>query len=228
MTRKMELFLENKYSKWYFSIIENARARHLDNVYVEKHHIIPKSMGGDNFTENLVNLTAKEHFICHLLLVKMVFDEHKKKMNYAYWRMCNVSEKRYKPTSRFYEMGKNGFIESHKGHVPYILSHTDESKNKISKSMSIALSRLTEAEMSMRMANSCCNPESYTQERIQNMRQGMIGKKKTKTIKLLQAEADRKNRTAEQKLSCGSYNKGKTWTIIDGKRVWIDKGAQNY
>jgi uncharacterized radical SAM superfamily Fe-S cluster-containing enzyme len=38
----------------------------------EKHHVIPKSMGGSNKKENLVNLTVRQHFVCHRLLTKMV------------------------------------------------------------------------------------------------------------------------------------------------------------
>ena len=39
--------------------------------YSERHHIIPKCMGGDNSQSNLVNLSAREHFIAHLLLCKI-------------------------------------------------------------------------------------------------------------------------------------------------------------
>ena len=39
--------------------------------YCERHHIIPKSIGGSNSSYNLVNLTAKEHFIAHRLLEKL-------------------------------------------------------------------------------------------------------------------------------------------------------------
>jgi hypothetical protein len=39
--------------------------------YYEKHHILPKSCGGKNNKDNLVLLTAKEHFIAHKLLVEM-------------------------------------------------------------------------------------------------------------------------------------------------------------
>lgn len=39
--------------------------------YSERHHILPKCMGGTNAKENLVRLTAKEHFIAHKLLVRM-------------------------------------------------------------------------------------------------------------------------------------------------------------
>tara|TARA_R110000822_G_scaffold309985_1_gene440848 strand:+ start:630 stop:1286 length:657 start_codon:yes stop_codon:yes gene_type:complete len=39
--------------------------------YKERHHIIPKCMGGGDDEENLVDLTPEEHFLAHLLLVKM-------------------------------------------------------------------------------------------------------------------------------------------------------------
>ena len=80
--------IQNKYTNWYLKIIENAKMRILcDNAYHETHHIIPKSLGGTNIKDNLVKLTAKEHFICHLLLVKMVIGDAKRKMAYASWQM---------------------------------------------------------------------------------------------------------------------------------------------
>ena len=60
----------NKYSRWYEAIIDRARPRKLDG-YKERHHIIPRSLGGNDSDLNLVDLTAREHFICHWLLVKM-------------------------------------------------------------------------------------------------------------------------------------------------------------
>lgn len=49
------------------------------------------------------------------------------------------------------------------------------------------------------------------------------GVKKTKTPKLLAAEADRKHRSIESKMKCGAKHKGKTWKLIDGKRVWMEE-----
>jgi len=40
----------------------------IEYVYYEKHHIIPRGIGGTDDKENLVLLTAREHFICHKLL----------------------------------------------------------------------------------------------------------------------------------------------------------------
>lgn len=90
------LFNNSKYAKWYFNIIKTAltkprkKARNVISEYFEKHHIIPKSIGGDNNNSNLVLLTAKEHFICHLLLTKMCIDKtHHRKIIFA-WRSLAV------------------------------------------------------------------------------------------------------------------------------------------
>lgn len=64
------------YSKIYDDIINNAKNRNLDG-YKEKHHIIPKCLGGDDSDENLVYLTAREHFVVHQLLVMIYPDNHK-------------------------------------------------------------------------------------------------------------------------------------------------------
>jgi hypothetical protein len=71
----MARFLKNKYTKWYFALVNNAQHRSITG-YVEKHHIVPKSLGGDDSASNLVVLSAREHFVAHLLLTKMVDDKH--------------------------------------------------------------------------------------------------------------------------------------------------------
>lgn len=45
-----------------------------DDCYCERHHIIPKSEGGLDEPDNLVNLTAREHYVAHLLLAKIYKD----------------------------------------------------------------------------------------------------------------------------------------------------------
>lgn len=63
------------YTKIYDNLIERGLKRGLDklklNYYTEKHHIIPKSMGGANNKDNYVLLTAREHFFAHELLYKI-------------------------------------------------------------------------------------------------------------------------------------------------------------
>lgn len=123
-------FITNKYSKIYFSIIDRARSRILSE-YFEKHHIIPKSLGGSDDLSNLVNLTFKEHFICHRLLIKMTSGKDKRKMIYGLWAMCmsNSNQKR-KINSKLFEKIKRERILVQIG-VPL----EKERKEKISKTL---------------------------------------------------------------------------------------------
>lgn len=57
-------------SQLYHNLVEKAKLenRKRGEVYYERHHIIPRSMGGNDLSHNLVLLTAKEHFVAHHLL----------------------------------------------------------------------------------------------------------------------------------------------------------------
>jgi hypothetical protein len=95
----------NKYNNWYNQIIDRARTRTLDG-YSESHHIIPESLGGPDTDENLAKLTAREHFICHWLLVKTTAGEDRYKMINALrmMRAEKQGQQRYKTkiTARVY------------------------------------------------------------------------------------------------------------------------------
>ena len=58
------------YKKHYDLLIERSKNRVLEG-YVEKHHIIPKCLGGTDDKENLAILTPEEHFLAHQLLIKL-------------------------------------------------------------------------------------------------------------------------------------------------------------
>ena len=58
------------YNTHYNLLIERAKTRQLSG-YVERHHIVPKCMGGTDDKSNLVELTPEEHYVAHQLLVKM-------------------------------------------------------------------------------------------------------------------------------------------------------------
>ncbi len=55
----------------YQRLIAKAKARVCPDGYVEHHHILPKALGGFDDSSNLVALTAKEHFLAHVLLAKI-------------------------------------------------------------------------------------------------------------------------------------------------------------
>lgn len=58
------------YQKHYERLIARARYRRL-TTYTERHHVVPKCLGGDNSLENIVRLTPEEHYVAHQLLVKL-------------------------------------------------------------------------------------------------------------------------------------------------------------
>lgn len=99
-------FNANKYSRWYYTIIEQSKKRTAKINCVEKHHIIPRSLGGLDDVENLATLTPREHFICHWLLSKITTGQDQIKMMYALlsMRQENKYQQRYKTkiTSRVY------------------------------------------------------------------------------------------------------------------------------
>jgi len=140
------MFLLNKYTKCYNSIINRAKSRDLVDIYFEKHHIIPRAMGGGDSLENIVKLTAREHFICHLLLPKMTTGLIRYKMIHAIWQLsiCNKNGERHRPNSHTYERLKkerNEILKLYRGENHHLygkpglrkgVKTPDEVKKKIS------------------------------------------------------------------------------------------------
>jgi hypothetical protein len=90
------------YQKIYNNIVQRAQNRKL-NEYIERHHIIPKCIGGSNDIENIVELTAKEHFICHKLLTEIYPAETG--LHYASWIMATMKD----TMGRKYKVGANEY-----------------------------------------------------------------------------------------------------------------------
>jgi len=78
------------YENIYNQLIQKRKDEILDDGYFEKHHIIPKSMGGNNLKDNLINLTAREHFIAHYLLWKIYKN---REMGFAFFALSNLRNK---------------------------------------------------------------------------------------------------------------------------------------
>ena len=129
------MFNSSKYTTWYFNIIVKASQRSNYTGYSEKHHIVPKCLGGSNKKDNLVKLTAREHFICHLLLPRMVETaEFKKKMWYAAW--CLISN--CGPTNnRIFKFNAKSFATIREHHSAQVSKmrlgkkHTEDTKKLI-------------------------------------------------------------------------------------------------
>lgn len=121
------------YQRIYNQIIERAKTRQIEG-YVEKHHIIPKCLGGNNNKNNLVKLTAREHFVCHLLLTEIYPNESKLKQ--ALWLM-SIGKHKVNINSRLYNRLKLEFQKTMTNNSNMLgKKHSEETKLKMSKSQS--------------------------------------------------------------------------------------------
>lgn len=108
------------YLRVYCALVKNAERREPPSEYTENHHIFPKSMFGEN--KRIVALTAREHFVAHLLLEKGLYQRYKNhnhpNVKKARWAiMCmgwQHKEKRY-VNSRLYSEAKNRFSRAVSG-----------------------------------------------------------------------------------------------------------------
>ena len=115
------------YSDIYYKIINRATEKNkkIDlNVYSELHHIIPRCMGGDNNSSNLVRLNSREHYIAHWLLTKMY--PKNTKLIHAFWMMQLDPYKLRHTSSRGYAYARNLLLNR---------KLSNETKDKISTAL---------------------------------------------------------------------------------------------
>jgi hypothetical protein len=82
------------YKKIYDCLITRAKSRNLVE-YTEKHHILPRSLGGSDNKNNIVKLTPEEHYLAHQLLVRITNNDPR--MVKAAVMMC-----RNRPSNKLY------------------------------------------------------------------------------------------------------------------------------
>lgn len=141
------MFINNKYTKWYYAIIKKAQSssrvklhkQHESYIYYESHHIIPRALAPELIKDitNVVLLTAREHFICHCLLTKMLTGRDKYKMQAALRMLCGTkTEVRYTNSRLYQQLRKNmRLTEEHKQKIAIAgigRKHTEETKLKMS------------------------------------------------------------------------------------------------
>lgn len=161
---------DSKYLRWYVRLIQTAKAREHLTGYVEEHHILPRSMGGGNDKENLVRLSAREHYIAHLLLWKSKFPQpYHKKMVFAANAMSNkVSPRKnrnYKVNSRIYNSLRTDYsahmsVEmTGEGNHFYGRTHSEESMKKMLAYHHNPATRIAKSERVKGDLNPSKNPE---------------------------------------------------------------------
>lgn len=139
------LFFSMNHKEIYNRIIENRKQNPLSkDEYGENHHIIPKSEGGFDDKSNLVKLTAREHYICHLLLAK-IYDDFKMYSAVLYMQCKSEDHKReFRFNSHLYAKMRLAYSNSISGEKHWLYGkpsamrgkrHSEESRKKMSEAL---------------------------------------------------------------------------------------------
>lgn len=193
-------FIKNKYYFIYYKIISRSKSRIISG-YVEKHHIIPKSLGGTNDKSNIAHLTAKEHFICHRLLTKFTTGKNQLSMSRAAWRLThsNFNHQRIMISPAVYEKLKIKASQDH-GKLMTGIPKSEAHKAKLSKIAKgrISPNRGKKYSDEYRMERSKIMKEKYANgalvrspETIEKHRLSMIGRKHSEETKKKISESNK-------------------------------------
>lgn len=196
------------YRRIYIKIISNAKnemklgnrpdnyskKKKFENQYFEFHHILPISLfpNWSKKEENIVALTAREHFFCHQLLLKIY---PSREMAFAiYYMSMGKNKEKYKITSREYERIRKINSEARRG-VNYRgdWHPTKEQIEKIRKTRAETISKMSKEERSEKFngydktgKNNPFYGKTHTQETIDK-----IKKSRSETVSKM-SESERK------------------------------------
>lgn len=125
-----------KYIDFILSIIkERGQFGLAKDIYKERHHIKPRCLGGSNKKDNLIDLTAKEHFEAHKLLALENPDNYKIVLAWQMMAFVKDSNQQrvHEITAEEYSILKHLLAKTLKNR-PTTLGHklSDETKLKIS------------------------------------------------------------------------------------------------
>jgi hypothetical protein len=182
------------YSRHYDVLITRAQDRSLSG-YFEKHHIVPRCMGGTDEPDNLVRLTAEEHFVAHLLLVK-IFPGNRKLVLAALAMGMNNGLTMRGATNKRHGWLRRRHSEAMKGRVV-----SPETREKLRAAQAgRKLSDETKQKMS-----TVRKGRKNTPETIERMRTAQIGKRHSaETIEKLK-RVNKRTPSEEQKAAARAY-----------------------
>lgn len=161
------------YSRIYNILITCRRNTPLEkskDLYTEEHHITPRCLGGDDSRENLVRLTAREHFLAHRLLNKLHPDNPSLKT--ALFLMCSRDKHgKRNVCSRVYETLKTAHSEEMSRRMSG-REVSDETRHKLSKSH---IGKVYSTESKQKMSDSAKRKppmSNKTREKLSRLRKG--------------------------------------------------------
>ena len=171
------------YTDFINNILETRGRFACGDEYHERHHIVPKCVGGTNEEDNLIDLYAREHFIAHQLLAEENPDNNG--LIYAYFAMSTISsqhEERYRLTPQEYEEARIAFSEMLKKryqnkemHPSYGTHLTEERKKRIgevNKGNKYCVGREISEETRRKIGDANRNPSDETRKKMSDIRKG--------------------------------------------------------
>lgn len=185
------------YTKIYKQLIDKRKECTFKG-YGENHHITPVSFGGTLDKENMVRLTAREHFIAHRLLTKIYPNSYEMKSAINKMLQSNKFQKRYEPNSKTYERIREEFGEAHSKRMKG-KKLTAEHKKAVSEGQRKFISNLSEEEKLIRIEKSIGLGSRKNVAVLKNTRDKMSNSQKeyhknmTKEQKIVWDEARRKS-----------------------------------
>lgn len=178
------------YKEFIDNILQTRGRFGCGDEYHERHHIVPKCMGGGNEKENLIDLYAREHFEAHRLLA--LENPDVRGLQFAWWCMCALpgsSKKRDDVTPEEYEEARIAVANLQTGtHL------SEETKNKLSDALK---GRIISDETKQKMS------------KAQKGNKKFLGKHHTEETKSKMRESA-KNRPEEYREKISKRLKGKT------------------
>lgn len=191
----------------YNELIMNALDRVLnDNILSEKHHIIPKCLGGSNKPYNLVKLTYREHTLAHVLLshiyptnpkiwiaASLLLGVKRKYINGKLVKVKNYStiEEAAKYRERAIILGLNKSPRKH-------WKHSEESKKRMSIAQKKKFSKLTKEERSAIYGKHGKDHKNFGKHLSEETKRKIGEKQKGRTVVY----------TEEQRKKCSDIHKG--------------------
>ncbi len=195
------------YQKIYNDLIAKRKEFPYIDGYSERHHILPRSLGGSDDKDNLVRLSAKEHYIAHLLLCKIYENDKPKfyKMIKAFVMMSaspNGDNTRYF-NAKTYQYYKEDFAK--------IMSESQQGdKNSQYGSMWIYSTELRESKKILKTDKI---PEGWNKGRIINFES--FNKKEIKKLKTIKKIVKIKVKNlSEQDIKTDLYNNVIDWNFL--------------
>jgi hypothetical protein len=198
------------YQKIYNSLIQRALTRELEG-YGEKHHIVPRCLGGDNSSNNIVKLTAEEHFVAHLILARL-----HPKMRYlavAILLMRGRKTKQYVKNSRFYAKLRERAAEASKkmNRSPETLKKLSDAARNMSQEqrdkISASLTGLKQSEATKLKRSKKALGRKHTEESKAKMRGPREDSAETKERRSLAKKGFKHSQESKAKMSESQKNR---------------------